>query len=167
MKRIVVIGCGGSGKSTFSRRLVQRLGLDVIHLDAEYWRPGWEKTPKMEWETRVRELLNSDAWIMDGNFGGTRELRFAECDTIIFMDMPRRVCLYRVVKRLIKYRGRPRPDMAAGCNEKLDLEFLEWVWNYHKKGRKTALADLDGHRDKQVTILRSPREAEAFLQNCS
>jgi adenylate kinase family enzyme len=165
MKRIVVIGSGGSGKSTFSRQLGGGLGIEVIHLDAMFWRPGWAPTPKDEWAERVRELCERDSWIMDGNFGGTRELRFAACDTIIFLDMPRRLCLYRVIKRFIKYRGGNRPDMAAGCNEKLDLEFLAWVWNYPKKGRINALADLERCRDKHVVILRSKREADTFLKS--
>src|SRR5690349_18913828 len=99
MKRVVVIGSGGSGKSTFSRELGRATGIPVIHLDREFWRPGWEETPKDEWNALVAELLAGESWIMDGNFGGTREMRMQAADTIIFLDLPRRVCLYRILKR--------------------------------------------------------------------
>lgn len=164
MKRVVVIGCGGSGKTTFSQRLGERLDIEVIHLDAIYWQAGWVRTPKDEWAARVGELLERDSWIIDGNYSGTREMRFAACDTIVFLDMPRYVCLYRVIRRFIRYRGRTRPEMAAACNEKMDWEFFEWVWSYRNERRPGILADLERFREKQVVILRSSREAHAFLK---
>ncbi len=158
-----MIGCGGAGKTTFSQMLGQLLGVEVVHLDALYWRPGWARTPKDEWETIVSDLLRRESWIIDGNYSGTREMRFAACDTIVFLDMPRYVCLYRVIRRFIIYRGRTRPEMAAACNEKMDWEFFEWVWSYRIKRRPGILADLERFREKQVVILRSSREADAFL----
>jgi len=114
MKKVIVIGSGGAGKSTFSRRLGEATGLPVIHLDAHFWRPNWEPTPKDEWKAKVGELLKGDEWIMDGNFGGTRELRMQAADTIIMLDFPRRVCMYRVVKRAFQFHGKKRPDMGEG-----------------------------------------------------
>ena len=163
MKRVVVIGSGGSGKSTFSTELGRATGLPVIHLDREYWRPGWEETPKDEWNVRVAELLAGESWIMDGNFGGTRETRMQAADTIIFLDLPRRVCLYRILKRTIIYYGRSRPDMTEGCNERLDLEFIGWVWNYKHQSRTRLLAELDRIGDKHVIILRNQIEVSEFL----
>jgi len=163
MKRVVVIGSGGSGKSTFARRLGKATGLGVIHLDSVFWRPNWQRTPKDEWEGKVRDLVKRDAWIMDGNFGGTRAIRLNACDTVILLDLPRPVCMYRVIKRAIVYRGRNRPDMAEGCNEKIDLEFLNWVWNFPKRGRSRILDDLRGLSGKSVYILKSKRQAESFL----
>lgn len=163
MKRVVVIGSGGSGKSTFSRRLGEATGLEVTHLDSVFWRPNWQKTPKDEWEKKVRKLVERDSWIVDGNFGSTREIRLDACDTVIFLDLPRPVCMYRVIKRAIVYRGRNRPDMAEGCREKIDLEFLRWVWNFPKQGRSRILNDLDRLSGKNIYVLRSTREAESFL----
>jgi adenylate kinase family enzyme len=163
MKRVVVVGSGGSGKSTFSRRLSEATGLDVIHLDSVFWRPNWERTPKDEWERKVRELIEGDSWIMDGNFGSTRKIRFDACDTAILLDLPRPVCMYRVIKRAIMYWGRSRPDMAEGCHEKIDLEFLSWVWNFPKQGRSRILDDLRSLSDKSIYVLKSKREAESFL----
>jgi adenylate kinase family enzyme len=164
MKKIIAIGSGGAGKSTFSRRLGLALDIPVIHLDQLYWRPNWEKTPKHEWEATVAELVKGDSWIMDGNFGGTREMRMQAADTIIFLDIPRRVCLYRVLKRAVLYRGRNRPDMAVGCNEKIDLEFLLWVWNYPRRAKPRILKLLNEiGRKKAIITPRSSREVEEFL----
>src|SRR5438034_11750677 len=86
LKRILVIGSGGSGKTTFARRLAERTTLPLIHLDALYWRPGWDPTPADEWRARVEALANEPAWIMDGNYGGTLDIRLAASDTIVFLD---------------------------------------------------------------------------------
>lgn len=164
MKKIIVIGSGGAGKSTFSRRLGDVLGIPVLHLDQLYWRPNWDKMPKPEWEATVAALVQGSSWIMDGNFGGTRELRMRTADTIIFLDIPRRVCLYRVIKRAIKYHGKNRPDMAEGCNEKLDLGFLLWVWNYPGRARTKILERSKEFPDKNFVNLRSSAEIDLFLE---
>ena len=163
MKRVVVIGSGGSGKSTFSAELGRATCLPVIHLDREYWRPGWEETPKDEWKRRVAELLAGERWIIDGNYGSTRTMRMGAADTIILLDLPRRVCLYRILKRTVKYYGKSRPDMAEGCHERLDLEFILWVWNYKHRTRKRLLAELESHGDKHVIIFRNQRQVREFL----
>jgi adenylate kinase family enzyme len=163
MKRVVVIGSGGAGKSTFSRRLGEATGLPVIHLDAVYWRPGWKETPKDEWTKQIEELARAEKWIMDGNFGGTREIRMRAADTIIMLDVSRHVCIYRVVKRAIKYHGRSRPDMTPGCNEKLDLDFLAWIWNYRKRSRARALAEIGKLENKRLIVLKSSEEIENFF----
>jgi len=165
MKKIVVIGSGGAGKSTFSRRLGLRLGIEVIHLDRLYWKPGWTETPAAEWEDLVRGVIASrDAWIVDGNYSGTLGTRIQASDTIIFLDLPRMLCLWRVVKRAFKYHGITRPDIADGCTERIDLAFLKWVWRYPQRSRPKVLALLDAHRQQRTIIrLRSPVEVEQFL----
>src|SRR5690349_3028678 len=87
MKKILVIGSGGAGKSTFAKQLSAILHLEVLHLDALYWQAGWVETPKPEWKQRVTELLAGDAWIMDGNYSGTLDIRMQACDTVIFLDL--------------------------------------------------------------------------------
>ena len=165
MKKILVLGSGGAGKSTFSRRLGKVLDIEVIHLDRLYWRPNWEKTPKDEWAEKVGHAISGDEWIIDGNFGGTRRMRIEASDTLIILDVPRLKCLYRVVKRAIRYRGTSRPDMAEGCNEKIDLEFIMWVWNYPSRSRKVMLTQLDEFSGKKIIFLRSDREMETFLNS--
>lgn len=164
MKRVVVIGSGGAGKSTFSRQLGETLGIEVIHLDPLYWQPNWVETPKDEWVETVAELIKRDSWVMDGNFGGTREMRFRSADTIIFLDIPRRVCLYRVIKRVIRYRGKTRPDMAEGCKERFDLGFLIWVWNFPYDTKRRIEEAIARFPEKNVVILRSNQEIDSFLQ---
>jgi adenylate kinase family enzyme len=165
MKRVLVIGSGGAGKSTFSRRLGARLGLEVIHLDVEHWRPGWVEPPKEEWRGTVEELCARESWVMDGNYSGTLEPRLAACDTVVFLDLPRVVCVWRVFKRWLLYRGVSRPDTAEGCHEQLNVEFLLWVWNYSKRSRPKVLALLEQYGEgKRIAHLRSSAEVERFLE---
>jgi adenylate kinase family enzyme len=164
MQRIVVVGPGGAGKSVLARKMGERLGLPVIHLDARYWRPGWVPTPKEEWKATVRALLSGERWIIDGNYGGTAELRMAAADTIVFLDFPRRVTIPRVIRRRFQHLGRTRPDMGAGCDERLTWEFLRFLWRYPRDGRRRIVAAMEagGARARHV-VLRSPREVERFL----
>ena len=164
MRRIAVIGSGGSGKSTLARQIGARLGLEVIHLDALFWRPGWVETPREEWMVLQGELVRRDAWVMDGNYGGTQEIRLAAADTIIFLDLPRRVCLWRVLTRRLRYRSRSRPDMGPGCEERLSWEFLRWVWEYPSSRRPGVLRKLEEYAPgRRIVRLRSRREVRAFV----
>jgi adenylate kinase family enzyme len=164
MKRILVIGSGGSGKSTLARRLGDLLKIDVKHLDRLYWRPGWQEPPKDEWLERVKELTSDDSWIMDGNYGGTLDVRIQRCDTIVFLDLPRTLCLWRIIKRRLIYRNRSRPDMTEGCPEKLNWEFIRWVWGYSHRSRPRVVKLLREHSEtKQIVWLRSRAEVRRFL----
>lgn len=168
MKKIIIIGSGGAGKSTFARRLGELTGIEVFHLDKLYWKPNWQEPPKEEWKKLLETKLEKDEWIMDGNFGGTLEMRLKYCDTVIFLDLPRTVCIYRTLKRWIKYRNTNRPDMTVGCNEKFDLEFLGWVWNFPKT-KKPKIEEKLKTLEKEKTIIRlhSPKEVEKFFLNFS
>ena len=162
-----MIGPGGSGKSTFARRLGQILNIEVKHLDRFYWRAGWTKPSNEEWLKTVNELTSGDSWILDGNFSGTLALRVERCDTIIFLDMPRLLCLWRITKRRLSYRNRSRPDMAEGCAEKLDQEFISWVWNYSRRSRPKVVKLLNENSEtKRVVWLRSNAGVERFLKSC-
>lgn len=166
MKRILVIGSGGAGKSTFATRLGQLLDLEVSHLDKFYWRPGWQKPTPEEWLQTVTELINRYSWIIDGNYSGTVELRIQRCDTIVFLDMPRLLCLWRIVKRQRRYRRGGRPDIAEGCLEKLDYEFVSWVWNYSRRSRPRIIELIRKNAaGKRVVWLRSNAEVEKFLSD--
>lgn len=164
LQRILVIGSGGAGKSTLARRLGERLVLPVIHLDACYWRAGWVETPKDEWGATVATLAAEPRWVMDGNYGGTLEPRVRAADTIVFLDLPRVLCAWRVLRRWRTYHGRTRPDMADGCPEQMSLEFLQWIWTYPATRRPGVLRLLESVRDeKRVVHLRSTHEVETFL----
>jgi adenylate kinase family enzyme len=164
VKRILVIGSGGAGKSTFAKQLGQILELPVIHLDQLYWKSGWEKPSKDEWAIKVDRAIAGREWVMDGNFGGTLPQRIKRADAIVLLDISRWICLWRVAKRAVKYRGMHRPDMAPGCQERFDLEFVRWIWNYPKKSKPAKLALLSATGpDQRVVILRTSREVADFL----
>jgi adenylate kinase family enzyme len=164
MQRVLVIGSGGSGKSTFAAELAQRTGLPLIHLDQHYWRSGWIEPDKAEWIAKVDELVAGERWIIDGNFSGTMERRIAACDTVVFLDRSRWLCLGRVVARWLRHRGNARPDMAPGCEERLDASFLAWIFGYPERNRPKVLARIAALRpDQRAFVLRSRREVEAFL----
>ena len=166
MKRILVIGSGGAGKSTVARRLGQSLGIEVNHLDKFFWKPGWIETPRDEWARTVNELIDRESWIIDGNYSGTLELRLKKCDTIVFLDMPRLLCLWRIVKRNFVYRRGGRPDITEGCPEKFNFEFVSWVWNYSRRSRPEVVKLIGEHAEgKRVVWLRSNAEVEKFLSD--
>ncbi len=166
MKKILVIGSGGAGKSTFAQRLGAILKLEVIHLDSLYWSSGWVEMPKDKWRAVVEDLLQYDSWIMDGNYGGTLDLRLAACDSVIFLDVPRLICLQRLLKRVALYRKASRPDMAAGCHERVNWEFIKYVWDYPRKKRPALLEKLKScSQTKSVIILKSQADIESYLAN--
>ena len=166
MKRILIIGSGGAGKSTLSRQLGEKIGIEVFHLDKLHWRAGWTEPPKDEWEKIVSEVVAKDSWIVDGNYSGTMEMRIQHCDTVIFLDLPRTVCVYRALKRVFTYRKGGRPDMAEGCDEKFDLKFLKWIWDYPKRTKPRVESFLKQFQNKKTVIrLQSKKEVERFLQN--
>jgi adenylate kinase family enzyme len=165
-RRILVIGSGGAGKSTVAARLAKRLGLPLIGLDSLYWKADWVATPADEWAARIRDVSAQDAWVMDGNYGGTLDVRLARCDAVIFLDLPRIVCLWRIIWRAVRYVGRVRPDMPQGCPERLSWEFVIWVWTYRARRRGEILVRLAALREtKAVVILSSRRAVSAFLSN--
>ena len=165
MKRIAVVGSAGSGKSTVARHVGTITGLEVIHLDSLHWRPGWVATPKEEWRKTVEAVAARDSWIIDGNYGSTMEVRLDRADTVVFMDFPRITCVWRVFKRWLMYRGRTRPDLAPGCPEHLDWEFVRWVWGYRDRSRPAVLERIEGHSaGPEVFVLRSQGEVDGFLE---
>ncbi len=168
MRRVLIIGSGGAGKSTLAAQLGARLQLPVIHLDAHYWHPGWVATPGDEWRAQVAELVARDAWVMDGNYGGTMEQRLAACDTVVLLDLSRVVCLWRIVRRAIRYSGRSRPDMTPGCAETLSWAFVWWVWSYPSRRRPDVLRQMAAlPATTRVVRLRSSCEVAAFVAHAS
>lgn len=164
MRKVLLIGPGGAGKSTLANQLGELLDIEVLHLDKFYWQPGWVEMPKGEWLKTVEELLNRDAWIMDGNYSGTLDIRYKACDTVIFLDMARTLCLWRVLKRALMYRKRSRPDMAEGCAERLTLEFILWIWNYPRRTRPKIIRMIKSKsEEKRIVWLRSQSDVKSFL----
>lgn len=163
MKRIIVIGCGGAGKSTLSRKLSDKLNIPVYHLDKIFWNRGWIQTPQEEFDIKLKSLVNKDKWIIDGNYIRTLDMRVERADTIIFINMSTYLCLYRAIKRRIMYKGKSRPDMAEGCPEGIDFEFFKWILTYNKKVKPEILEKLKKYNDKTVIILNGKKEVKDFI----
>ena len=165
MKKIILIGSGGAGKSTLARRLGESLQINVYHLDAIFWKPNWIGTPKDEQIAIQKNLIKRETWIIDGNYGSTMEMRMEAADTIIFLDLPRRICLYRAFKRSLQYRNKKRPDMGEGCKERLSFTFFKWIWDFPKTQKPIILNHLTHLSTKKgVMILKSPKDIEKFLE---
>ncbi len=164
MKRIAILGSPGSGKSTLSRQLGAITGIPVVHLDNLYWRPGWVEPERKQWAILQEEVVQGDTWIIDGNYGATAHIRIQSADTIIFLDPPRTVCLYRAIKRAMQYRGRTRSDMGQDCPERLDGEFLRYIWQFRLRERPQLLQRLDAVRqEKTMIVLRTRRDVSQYL----
>ena len=165
MKRIVIIGCGGAGKSTLARQLGEKLDLPVVHLDSIFWLPGWVEMDRDEFDRRVREEMAKEKWIIDGNYNRTMPERIARCDTVIYLDFSRITCLYGIFKRLLTNLGKTRPDMGRGCKEKIDLEFLVWAWNYNKKHQQRYYKLLNEAKHAETIVLKNRRMVKKFLNS--
>ena len=158
MKKIIVIGCPGSGKSTVSRALHNKTGIPLYHLDMMYWNADKTTVKKSLFRERLSVVLEKDEWIIDGNYGSTMELRMAACDTVIFLDYPLDVCLGGIKER----RGKPRSDMPWIETEE-DAEFIEFIKSYSEQQKPKVLELLEKYSDKNIIILESREQADAFL----
>ena len=158
MKKVIVIGCPGSGKSTVSRMLHNKTGIPLYHLDMMYWNADKTTVEKSVFLERLSNVLEKDEWIIDGNYGSTMELRMAACDTVIFLDYPLDVCLDGIKER----RGKPRSDMPWIETEE-DAEFIEFVKSFNEQQKPKVLELLEKYSDKNIIILGSREQADAFL----
>ena len=166
MERVIIIGCGGAGKSTLARKLGERTGLPVIHLDQIWWAPGnWQHLEREEFDRLLLAETEKPRWILDGNFNRTLEMRLEKCDTVIYLDYPRLVCLKNWLGRVIKNWGHARADMAEGCNEWFDPDMAKWIWQFNRKNRKRYHELLNSLEGKQTIILKSRRQTERFLNS--
>jgi adenylate kinase family enzyme len=161
MDRVLVLGGCGAGKSVFARRLGASIDAPVIHLDAEYFQPGWIEPEPAAWHARLMEMVRAPRWVMDGH-NNTLALRLPYADTAIVLDLPTWLCLARVLLRIARNYGRVRADMAPGCPERLDPEFILYAARYRKDINQRMFAQLEAFSG-QVVVLRSRREIEAFL----
>ncbi|HEY3329936.1 MAG TPA: hypothetical protein VGK19_07955 [Capsulimonadaceae bacterium] len=164
IQRIMILGSGGSGKSTLARRLAAVSSLPIHHLDRLYWKPGWVAADPYEWHTSVSELAAEPRWIIDGNYGDTMDCRLDRADIVAFLDVPRSVCLCRIVGRWAMAHGRVRDDVGAGCPEKLDPEFIRWVWNYPNFSRRILLTRVEhANSNGQFFHLHSSGDVDRFV----
>jgi adenylate kinase family enzyme len=166
MRRALVLGSSGSGKSTFARRLSRITGIPMMSIDAIYWQPGWRPSAPDSFETTMTQAANQPSWIMDGNYltRGAGELRRARADAVFWFDLPRWVCLNGVLLRIAKSYGRVRPEMADGCPEQFDAEFIQYVWTYRARQRPKLLSFFEKLRpDQELVCFTSRSAADDYL----
>lgn len=164
-RRVLVLGSGGAGKTTFARELGERLGLPVLHLDRWFWSPGWRPSPSDRFAQAVRDLAAREEWVMDGNYRGTLGERLPRADLLVLLDLPRRVTVTRVLRRWWSLRGQQRPDLAPGCPERLRGDFLRYVWHYPRDARPALLRTIaEAGREDDLVRLRSSAEVRRWLE---
>ncbi|HEX3568823.1 MAG TPA: hypothetical protein VHT70_04070 [Candidatus Saccharimonadales bacterium] len=165
MKKVLVIGSPGAGKTTFSKKLAAKVDLPLHHLDYYYHDNHFNyKNDTVAWRKKVTDLVNQPEWILDGNYKSTFDIRFPMADTIIFLDYPRRVALGRALLRRIKLQGKVRGDMPANWNEKFELSLLRFIWSYNGVERPKLYQLLQkGQPGQQIIIVKSSAQADSYL----
>ena len=159
MNRVAIIGCPGSGKSTFARALHERTGLPLFHLDNLWWKPDRTHITREEFDAALREILDGEAWIVDGNYSRTVEMRIAACDTVIFLDYNEQTCMDGIVSRI----GCERPDIPWTESE-LDPELVALVKGFETEQRPAILALLGRYAEgREILIFRTRESADSWL----
>lgn len=156
MNRVLIIGPCGSGKSTLARELAPRIGLPLVHMDQLGWQAGWAETEKSELHARLADAVAQEQWLIEGNYGSTLAPRLERADTVIYLDFPIRLCLWRLARRIAIHRGQSRPDMPEGCPERFDAAFFWYVMNWNTGPRPRTEEHIAPYADK-VIRLRTPQ----------
>lgn len=164
----MVIGVGaGVGKSTFAHRLGNLTGIEVTHLDRLYWKPNWVEASLEEFRTAQQQVVQNEQWIIEGNYSSTFDIREPSADTIIYLELPLRVCLYRVLKRRVQYHGKTRDDIGEGCEEKIDWAFLKYIVKTYGSRKKKMIERIQRYAEEGKTVyyLKTSAQIEEFLKS--
>jgi len=168
--KIAIVGYSGSGKSTLARELAERYQTDVLHFDTVQFLPDWVIRSEDEKKKITEEFLNThDSWVIDGNYSKLfYERRMAEADIIIFLLFNRFSCFYRAYHRYIKYKNKTRPDMADGCKEKFDSEFVKWIlWRGRTKRVRDQYKNTILKYEKKSVVIKNQKELDGYIKSIS
>ena len=164
MKKVIILGSPGAGKSTFAKRLHDKTALPLIHLDYYYHQSKYDYLHNREaWIARVKDLIKGDTWIIDGNYQSSIPLRCNAADTIILFDLPRWLCLYRVIKRRVHFRNKKRDDMPSEWVEKANGTFMKFVWRFNKDQLPPIRRVLQENSKKEIIVFKKSSDIEDFL----
>lgn len=167
MDRIMIFGFSGGGKSTLARKMGEILGIEPTHFDAIHWLPNWTESTREYKREIIKPILERDRWIIEGNYHHIYwNERAQKADTVIFIDVNRFTCIYQAWKRSRIYKGKTRPDMGEGCEEKFDLEFAKWVLFKGRKKRREYLRTIKQLKSsgKNTRVLKSRKDINKFLE---
>lgn len=159
VEKVIIIGCPGSGKSTFGRKLKCITGLPLYHLDMMYWNKDKTTVSKEIFMGRLQKTMSNSKWIIDGNYSNSMEMRLEECDTVFFLDYPTEVCLKGIESR----KGKMRSDMPWTENDDTDEEFINFVNSYNSESRPDVISLLEKYSSKNIIVFHSRAESEEYL----
>lgn len=160
MQKVIVIGCPGSGKSTFSKALHKATGLPLYHLDIIYWNTDGTNVSKDTFMERLHQVMKEESWIIDGNYSSTMELRMQFCDTVFFLDYPTDICIAGIRSRK---DNKERTDIPCTTLEDEDHEFMEFIKNYNSVSRPAVMELLHKYSHKRIIIFENRNDAKEYL----
>lgn len=161
-KKISIIGCPGSGKSTLSVQLAKILNLEAIHLDKIYWKPYWVNISKEEFDEKHDEILKKESFILDGNYNRTISKRLEKCDLVIYLDYDSQVCIDSYIQRVKD--GSIKDFITENCVETLDEDFNNYISSYNEKNRKNNYKKISDSNIKYI-ILNNRDEKDEFINS--
>lgn len=165
-QRILLVGCSGGGKSTLARILGKFKNSPPIHLDQEFWLPGWQEPVRQEFRAKVEKIVKRQTWVIDGTFGRILDITIPQADLILFVDLPREICLYRAIVRMIKSKlGEKRLDMAKGCEEKIDFEFYRYIWNFKMQVNPKINGAIEENNMQEKTLRITSKKEQSELHS--
>ena len=161
-KKISIIGCPGSGKSTLSVQLAKILNLEAIHLDKIYWKPYWVNITEEEFDEKHDEILKKESFILDGNYNRTISKRLEKCDLVIYLDYDSQVCIDSYIQRVKD--GSIKDFITENCVETLDEDFNNYISSYNEKNRENNYKKIYDSNIKYI-ILNNRDEKDEFINS--